>query len=467
MIAYPPWHHLPWGGQEMQVSLKTYRDAFPGRWAVFWLLLPNLTVMLMWFIGGPPMTPALALFGLAALVLAQFPWTWPKRLALAGMIGQLTYYYVCALFNLDTKNIAMLPGFLREVRPMRSPEYVLAAACFLAATVISLVWAPRVRRFRTPMSYLLGFCVLFAFVAVDFAATASTRGSYHSAPPAGAAYSSATKEAGVAMPAAAKHNLVVVVVESLGVPLAATPRAMFEADWNRPAWRARYDVRQGTIPYFGATTNGEVRELCERWGNYYDTDFTRANCLPARYSAAGYETTGIHGFAGWFFDRQRWYPQLGFQHSLFEDDLLAAGAGKCPGVFSGACDTAVPAIVLARLKRATKPQFVYWMTLNTHLPVLADSSLKSDWCDRFEVDWSTGNAQACRLFVLHHELADAIDALAMDPHLPPTDFVVVGDHMPPFLDRGARGMFDNARVPWLYLRSRDPGAKTSPSAKSS
>jgi hypothetical protein len=45
--------------------------------------------------------------------------------------------------------------------------------------------------------------------------------------------------------------------------------------------------------------------------------------------------------------------------------------------------------------------------------------------------------------------------------------VIVGDHMPPFLDRGARGMFDNARVPWLYLRSRDPGAKTSPSAKSS
>jgi hypothetical protein len=431
------------------------------RWTVFWLLVPNLAVILMWFVGGPPMTPALAIFGLAALVLAQLPWKWVKRLALAGMIGELSYYYVCALFNLDTDNIAMLPGFLKEVRPLRSPEYVLAAAVFLAATTASLVWAPRVPRFRTPMSYLLGFSMVFALVAADFAATASTRGSYHAVPPKGAFYSSATAQASVALPSAARHHLVIVVVESLGAPVDDTPRAMFEDDWNRDTWRARYEVQRGTIPYFGATTNGEVRELCERWGNYYDTDFANSDCLPQRYARAGYETTGIHGFAGWFFDRERWYPQLGFQNAMFQDELLAAGAKKCPGVFSGACDTSIPSIIGARLKQAKKPQLVYWMTLNTHLPVLADDNLSADWCKAHDPDWAATNAQACRLFALHHELAEAIDDLAMDPDLPPTDFVIVGDHMPPFLDREARAMFDSSHVPWLYLRAKDePGDAT-------
>lgn len=440
----------------MQVSLQTYREAFPARWAVFWLLVPNLAVILMWFIGGPPMTPALALFGGAALILSQFPWKWLKRVALACMIAALSYYYVCALFNLDTSNVAMLPAFIGEVRPLRSPEYILAAAVFIAATTASLVWAPRVKRFRTPMSYMLGFCVVFAFLAVDFAATASTRGSYHSVPPKGAFYSSATAEAGVTNPTSERRNLVVIVVESLGLPVDPTARAMFEADWNRPSWRASYDIRRGTIPYFGATTNGEVRELCERWGNYYNTDFGHADCLPRRYAQAGYETTGIHGFAGWFFDREHWYAKLGFQNLMFEDQLLAAGASKCGGVFSGACDTTVPRLILHRLEHARKPQLVYWMTLNTHLPVLADSTLKTQRCNSYKPGWADENPQVCRLFVLHHQLADAIDALALDPHLPPTDFVIVGDHMPPFLDREAREMFDNGHVPWLYLRSRGP-----------
>ena len=48
--------------------------------------------------------------------------------------------------------------------------------------------------------------------------------------------------------------------------------------------------------------------------------------------------------------------------------------------------------------------------------------------------------------------------MAMDPNLPPTDFVIVGDHMPPFFNRDARLMFDDAHVPWLILRARDKAA---------
>jgi hypothetical protein len=42
----------------------------------------------------------------------------------------------------------------------------------------------------------------------------------------------------------------------------------------------------------------------------------------------------------------------------------------------------------------------------------------------------------------------------MDPALPPTDFLIVGDHMPPFLARRERMDFDGYRVPWILLRSK-------------
>jgi hypothetical protein len=62
------------------------------------------------------------------------------------------------------------------------------------------------------------------------------------------------------------------------------------------------------------------------------------------------------------------------------------------------------------------------------------------------------------MFMLHHRLADAIDRLAMDPALPPTDVLIVGDHMPPFLGRQKRFRFDPAHVPYVYLRAKDAPA---------
>lgn len=444
--------------QPQRVSLRTYADAFPGVWALYWLLVPNLAIVLMWFVGGVSMARALAQFGLAALVIAQLPWTWVKRLALAAMIFWIYDFYICTLFNLDTSDFAMLPAFVAEVRPLNSSEYVVAAAILVTTTTVALVRAPRVPRFRTPMSYILAVCVLCAFGLADVVATQSTRGSYRAMAPAGAPFASATEEGGLMAPPASRHNVVVIVVEALGAPTDATARSLFEQAWNRPQWRARYDVRQGTTPYYGSTTNGELRELCGIWSSYNSFDFEHGDCLPARYARVGYETSAWHGFPGWFFDREHWYPKIGFQHLIFEDGMLAKGAQKCPGVFPGVCDQTIPPIIEAQLKGARKPQLIYWMTLSTHLPVIADRRLGTDNCRLGSAAWSQANAQVCRLFLLHRRLADAIDAMAMDPNLPPTDFVIVGDHMPPFFNRDARLMFDDAHVPWLTLRARDKAA---------
>ena len=38
---------------------------FPLRWLVFWLLVPNLAIILMWFVGGPPEPAGTVRVGLA------------------------------------------------------------------------------------------------------------------------------------------------------------------------------------------------------------------------------------------------------------------------------------------------------------------------------------------------------------------------------------------------------------------
>jgi hypothetical protein len=54
------------------------------------------------------------------------------------------------------------------------------------------------------------------------------------------------------------------------------------------------------------------------------------------------------------------------------------------------------------------------MTLNSHLPVLKSRGLGTADCSLGSRAWADAHPQVCRLFLVHHRLADAIDALAMD-----------------------------------------------------
>lgn len=439
-------------------EIKSWFQKFPARWAIYWLLIPNATIILMWFVGGPPMTMELAIFSVLALAVAQASSRHAKRLLLAIMIVELNYYYVCTMFNLSPGNWAMLPGFLKEVQPFRSPEYLLGALLFLSLSIVALIKAPRVPRFGHPISYLLGASAILALVVADYQATAATRGSYRAEPRPGDAYTSVAAEVGLTGSDERSRNLVLVMVEALGVPLDPTGRSIFDATWRSQRWLARYEVSRGSLPFYGATTNGELRELCNQWGHYSDFDFAAVECLPERYARAGYQTVAYHGFAKLMFDRDNWFPQMGFQHLAFGEDLLEQGLPVCPGVFPGACDEAIADVISKRLKGSNRQQFIYWITLNSHLPVLKSRRLGTERCQLGSGVWADENPQVCRLFLIHQHLADAITTLAMDPGLPPTDFIIVGDHAPPFFDRKSRQMFDNANVPWLYLRFRE-GAK--------
>ena len=52
------------------------------------------------------------------------------------------------------------------------------------------------------------------------------------------------------------------------------------------------------------------------------------------------------------------------------------------------------------------------------------------------------------------ELFDGIIDIAMTERPRPTDFLIVGDHAPPFWIRRSKSMFVPGQVPWILLRDK-------------
>ena len=213
------------------------KDSAAWRWVLFWLLLPNIVIVLMWPIGGPPMQPSLLLFGCLALAGAQLPWAWAKRAILMTMMVGITAYYVCLTFNLPFWGISHVSSLVSEIKPWRAPFYVAGTVLFLAALGVAMRYAPRVPRFRSLRSLLIAALAVNLVGFVDYTATASTKDSYSSVPGPSDPFVSAAWQAELNRPSAARHNLVIVVVEALGTPAGDVERGLLESAWNRPVTR--------------------------------------------------------------------------------------------------------------------------------------------------------------------------------------------------------------------------------------
>jgi phosphoglycerol transferase MdoB-like AlkP superfamily enzyme len=256
----------------------------------------------------------------------------------------------------------------------------------------------------------------------------------------------------------------IVMVEAMGEPTDPMLRNRFDRIWQRRELADRFDVTHGKTAFYGSTTSGEMRELCQRWGDYDEITGPDTSCLPALLEKRGYQTTSYHAFTSDFFDRDRWYPLIGFQNRAFGQELLDQGASYCPNVFPGACDRDIPAIIAKQLKQAHGPQFVYWLTLNSHLPIVENHELGTENCSSVGSQRDADFPMICRLFAIWGSTADALVKVVKQPDFPPTHILIVGDHMPPFTHQKSRLQFDPAHVPWVLLRFK--GAETSKTAPS-
>jgi hypothetical protein len=255
-----------------------------------------------------------------------------------------------------------------------------------------------------------------------------------------------------------RRNQVLVVVESMGRFRDPEAQAALLSPLTRLS--QRYLVEVGSVPFHGVTWRGELRELCgarfippSQYEMPKDSTRTYPECLPALLAKRGYRTVAFHGFDPDMYNRSSWYPSVGFQQMYFRDDLAVDGVQHNCGVFwHGTCDAVVARRLDQELRDSStgSPRFLHWMTLNSHLPDSAALSERTDFdCDRYAA--TTQDPATCRHAWALSVALQAMAELASEPELPPTDFIVVGDHAPPWATRRLGEAFDRKLVPYVTL----------------
>lgn len=425
-------------------------------WVIVWIVLANIAFASMWFIGAPPRFAEIVTAGVVGLIVRKAP-VWIRYIAFIGVLAYSLLGFIAGLFNLAIASLLHSLQFFVEINPANSIEYIIGAALLIAICGIALWQIKRPQGFTDTRLVLLAVLATLSLVAADRLMGQGMRGHYKRAADAGTPFTSASESSGFGVIAdGKKRNLMLIMVESMGEPVgnAEMDRLLF-ARYNNSAINSRFEMSSGVSTYFNSTTAAEIRELCGRWGDYYDVlDKVDAGCLPARLAEQGYETRAYHSFAGGFFDRDKWYPNIGFEKIEFADTLIERGTLECGGVFPGACDRDVPALLAQDMKAADKPQFVYWLTVNSHLPVPPGMNLDVDQCEKVSPVLAKDYPMICRQFALWDQMDRAIISEITKADFPETDILIVGDHMPPYYDRHHRSQFAPDKVPWLMLRWR-------------
>lgn len=92
---------------------------------------------------------------------------------------------------------------------------------------------------------------------------------------------------------------------------------------------------------------------------------------------------------------------------------------------------------------------VYWLTLNTHIPIYLGEVMARYDCNTPASMFS--DPEVCWMAEMWTDVMESIARLALDPTLPPMAILVVGDHAPPLWSRKARRLFRPGEVSWVTL----------------
>jgi hypothetical protein len=254
-------------------------------------------------------------------------------------------------------------------------------------------------------------------------------------------------------------NVVLIVVESWGLALDSQLAQQLTTPYEDPRIALKYNVSYGSVPFTGLTVPGEARELCQStigFGILNASAGLTEKCLPAYFHARGYQDVAIHGYVGQMFYRSNWYQKIGFDKTWFGPDLHKMGLPDCRGAFPGICDSAIASWIGSSFLTVDqgKPQFIYWVTLNSHIPVPAHPDLSDDGVCATQPTLRD-SAALCSWFRLVRAVHQSVQQVAMGTTARPTVFVLVGDHAPPFGDPKLRAEFSGTQVPYVMLTPRE------------
>lgn len=419
------------------------------------IAVPNaLAVAANIWVDVPPRSAAIAAYAAVTFLSARLHAAVLVPLYLAAVafdgLGIVAHVFFMDL-TLVTETI---PAFT-HVRVFTSPFYaglIAAVTIVLAGNILFLL---RCRSAMARGNRLVFLLALLGCVGADIQIGSASRATQGPAAGIGQPFESAVRMSGfseTADSARPKRNVLLVLVESLGILRDPQHRNILFSAFDDADLRARFTLTSGTTTFFGATAYGEMRELCQSRSPYrVILHGSGPDCLPGAYAARGYRTVSVHGFSGEFYERDQWYAKIGFARSVFPETATTSYARRCGDPFIGPCDVEVADTISDRLANASQPMFIYWVTLNSHVPVRAGEATPRHGC---ATGGPFGDPEVCAMAEIWQDLFEAITRLAK--RNPETEILLVGDHAPPLWRRAARGLFEPDRVPWLRLAPRGP-----------
>jgi Sulfatase len=423
------------------------------------LVLPNLlsfaTLVSLIDIGLPPRTTAIMLYASLSILARHIPFALTAALFLCVLAFDMVST-LSLMFGMAPTEMMAAFDLARRLHFFASPLYLSLIVLMLTTTLAALACLSQrgaLVRGRTSLLFVLAL----TFGALDYASNVSPHYHFGSTFGHDKPVQSAAEVSGFNLAAGAHgNNVVVVIVESLGYLLDQTARERIAAPLYDPAVTRDYLVTSGHTVYYGSTTSGEMRELCNTRTFYVDyVPKNGSSCLPNLLKSRGYASIALHAYSGGMFEREQWYPEVGFDKELFGDELVKTTHRSCGAVFRGACDADLaPVIVDASLQAAHtgKPRFIYWLTLNTHIPVAPDEALSNFQCALPNNGFAL--PRICRMAELWHDVFAVVAKIARDPAVGPADILVVGDHAPPLWSKRGRAEFAPGQVAWYRLQPR-------------
>jgi hypothetical protein len=153
------------------------------------------------------------------------------------------------------------------------------------------------------------------------------------------------------------------------------------------------------------------------------------------------------------YDRNRIYPQLGFDQFFTLDEMRQLGEVPRAGtLFNGARDDYVAKLVHQDILRPGK-RLTYWMTLTSHFPI--NFALARELATPAELAVAKSQPEFLWAYtVICRRTLENIAEIAADPALTDCDFIIVGDHSLPATSDEIRQYITPKKIPYLILRHK-------------
>ncbi len=424
------------------------------------LMLPNLLSLVSLSaivdIGLPPRTAAIMLYATIAICARRVPFAVTVALFFAVLAFDMVRT-LSLMFGLAPTELMAAIDQARRIRFFASPLYLSLIGAVALTTISSLLLLRQRSKLLQANIYLLAAAAL-SLASLDYVTNYSTHYQFGSMFGRNKPVASAAELSGFnAVAGSNGRNVVLVLVEGLGFLNDPVARGRVAAPIFDRSITDKYTVTSGHTVYYGSTTAGEMRELCDTRTFYAEFAPVHGHsCLPQLLRERGYTSIAVHAFAGGMFERNAWYPQVGFDRRLFGEDLAKRNRRHCGGAFRGICDADLAPAILDSARDAAdsgKPRFIYWVTLNTHVPVAPGDALTDFHCEH--ADNGFGTLTVCRMAELWHDFFKTFSTIALDPAVWPAEILIVGDHAPPMWSKHGRAQFAAGQVAWYRLTPRE------------